>query len=255
MLLKEQLLDPVKGETIVLSSYIQLYEDPELIRLRFEVATLERELARWESRKAGLEQQIHKLGVCYRKELGALLSQLAQLRQDQFMPNPDRQAQPEDDNEEELAEPLQPEQPPALTPAEQKELKDLFRKACKRCHPDVAVGEFEEKAQVIFIELKLAYERNDLERVRAVWQRLTQGGLLDDYRLPASHDLARLQAARQYLRARIQVVRVEVDKLKRSAAYRRLAIIDDWDEYFDDLKAKLRRQINRLKRGKQARAA
>ena len=51
-----------------------------------------------------------------------------------------------------------------LNPEQKRELKSLYRKASKLCHPDVANGKSALKARATFIELKLAYERNDLER-------------------------------------------------------------------------------------------
>jgi hypothetical protein len=235
--------------------FIQLYEDIELVRLRLELAALEGELARWEKLKAELERQIHSLNACYRLELSPLIQELLQLRQGQLAAQAEPQVEEiEDEAEEDLAEPLAPDAPGKLGPAEQKELKDLFRKACKRCHPDAVSGEFKEKARVIFIELKMAYEQNDLERVRDIWHGLAQGGLPGS-RLPADRDVAGLRAASHYLRARIQAIQGEVEAMKRSAAYRRLSSVDDWDEYFDDLKAKLRREINRLKRRKRTEAA
>jgi hypothetical protein len=233
--------------------FIQLYEDIEVIQLRLELAALEGELAHWEKMKAELERQINSLNACYRLELSPLINELLQLRQGQLSPK----AEPvelEDEAEEDVAEPFEPEPPDPLSQAERKELKDLFRKACKRCHPDAVAGEFKEKARTIFIELKMAYERNDLERVRDIWHGLAQGGLPGS-QMPADRDLAGLKAAGHYLRARIQAVRGDVEKLKQSAAYHRLSSIEDWDEYFDDLKAKLRREINRLKRRKRTGAA
>jgi len=197
------MLDLSQIGVIKLMMFIQLYEDIEVIRLRLELAALEGELARWEKLKAELERQIHSLNACYRLELSPLIKELLQLRQGELSSEVEPQVEElEDKNEDEgdLAEPLAPDAPGKLSQAEQKELKDLFRKACKRCHPDAVAGEFKEKARVIFIELKMAYEQNDLERVREIWRGLAQVGLPGSW-LPGDRDLAGLRAASHYLRA------------------------------------------------------
>ena len=233
---------------------IQVYQDPEIMSLQFEVKTLERELARLQRLKVEIEQQLNDLSRRYRQELGQFLSELLHLRRNQLaqeaQPNKqqpaDETAQADEESYTKTERKLLTEKLPELTLAEQQELKDLFRKASKLCHPDVVPVEFRQEAIAAFIELKTAYEQNDLNRVKEVFYTLEQRGILTK-RSTFIADKDKLYERINYLRSKIWALHQEIQKLKQSQPYQKLIHIEDWDDYFDDLKAKLQREINRLR--------
>jgi hypothetical protein len=188
--------------------------------------------------------------------LGQLVAELLHLRRGQNgsngQANPrQRVADPEVEIDDESYEKLQREQLPRLTPEEQRALKMMFRKACKLCHPDAVADELKTEASHTFIELKAAYKQNNLARVKEIWQALEHGQKLTQ--MPELIcDKAQLQAQVNYLGSRVQAVRQEIAQLKQSKAYQKLVNIEDWDDYFDELKGELHRKINRLRRKRPA---
>jgi hypothetical protein len=235
---------------------LQLYEDPEFAGLRFTIKTLAQELTELQRIKTEIERKIHTLHTRHRLELGQLVAELLQLRRGQNgsdgQANPrQRVAGPEAEIDDESYEKLQREQLPRLTPEEQRALKMMFRQACKLCHPDAVADELKTEASHTFIELKAAYKQNNLARVKEIWQALEHGQKLTQ--MPELiRDKAQLQAQVNYLGGRVQAVRQEIDQLKQSKAYQKLVNIEDWDDYFDELKGELHRKINRLRRKRPA---
>jgi hypothetical protein len=239
---------------IAQATTLQLYEDPEFANLRLKINTLVQELTELQSLKVEIEQQIQMLHARHRQELGQLVVELLRLRRGQVGPeaqaNPkQRGAGPEVEIDDETYEKLRREQLPRLTPEEHRALKAMFRKASKLCHPDLIADEFKAEASLTFIELKAAYKQNNLPRVKEIWQVLEQGERLTQ-KPELIRDKDQLQAEVNYLGSRIQVIHQEIAQLKQSKAYQKLVNMDDWDEYFDDLKAALQRKINRLRRKK-----
>jgi DnaJ-domain-containing protein 1 len=125
----------------------------------------------------------------------------------------------------------------------------MFRRASKLCHPDLVSAQFKAEANVIFIELKTAYEQHNLRRVEEILHLLERGERLAP-QPRQNQDKEKLRAEITYLEKRIQATRQEIESLKQSSTYQKLLRIDDWDDYFDDLKAELQRKINRLRRAK-----
>lgn len=234
---------------------IQPYRDPEVILLQLEINILAQELTKRQRLKARLEAQIQTLSRRYKQELGHLLAELLQLRRDQLAGQaaqaPDKQAAYEQartayDNFEAQNQ-TSPQKEAGLAPAQHQELKKLFRQACKLCHPDVVADEFKTRARATFIELKTAYEQNDLARVAEIYRLLSQAQSPREKAKLAGNKAA-LAQERDDLRQRLQLIRGEIIALKQSKSYQRLLSTDDWDDYFAGIKAKLQRQINRLKR-------
>jgi hypothetical protein len=190
----------------------------------------------------------------HHQELRSLVVELLQLRRDH------RQHVQAD------SEPLEPDASPGagetepdnqadslhsrLSPAERHALKEMFRRASKLCHPDLVPAKFKAEANVIFIELKTAYEQYNLRRVEEILHLLERGERLA-LQLTRQHDKDKLRAEIIYLEKRVQGTHQEIEVLKQSSAYQKLLNIEDWDDYFDDLKAELQRKINRLRRVRQ----
>lgn len=62
-----------------------------------------------------------------------------------------------------------------LNEDDERELKKLFRKSCNLCHPDKVPHDQKSKATEIFINLKEAYDKNDLIKVKEIYDRLSNG--------------------------------------------------------------------------------
>jgi hypothetical protein len=235
------------------SQTLQPVEDPELTRLQRKIERLVRQLTKLQQAKSDIEQQILLLHNRHRQELGQLIAELLQLRrqlrQRAGQPNAKAQAAEAELPPDEAAEDAQPDRLPKLTAVERRALKEMFRRASKLCHPDLVAAEFKAEAGLIFIELKTAYEKHDLQRVEEILHTLERGERLTQ-KPTWGRDKDKLRAEINYLRARIEAARQEIEELKETQAYQKLCNIEDWDDYFDELKAELTRKINRLKRKK-----
>jgi hypothetical protein len=255
---------------------IQVYVDFEYIRLRLEFKELSEELADLKRIRADIKEKLQLLSQGYRHELSQLIVELFQLRRDQIkediedLPEPAPEPEPEPVAPEPEPEtigytedvgetgPVEAEtefdDPSRLRPEEEQLLKRMFRQACKLCHPDVVAAEDKEAAEATFIALKEAYAQQDLNRVGDILDQLLQNNPFT----PVFEDLAdkeKLKVEIDYLRLRVRAVRREIEALKQSPPYQKLIEIDDMESYFDEMKARLRRQINRLKRKKVNRKA
>lgn len=233
---------------------LQVYKDPDVARLQRRIQTLVEELAALQQQKSDIEQQIEALHTRHHQELRSLVVELLQLRRNYRQPAqadaepPEPEALPREDKTESNED--ADSHHSRLSPAERHALKEMFRRASKLCHPDLVAAEFKAEANVIFIELKTAYEEHNLQRVEEILHLLERGERLA--RQPSrNHDKDKLQAEITYLEKRVQATRQEIETLKKSSTYQKLLNIEDWDEYFDDLKAELQRKINRLRRMRQ----
>ena len=84
--------------------------------------------------------------------------------------------------------------------------------------------------------------KNDLDRVRSILERLRSRAPFSD---PAEtiDDKTLLQKDIDRLRARIDVMAIEITALKGSETYQTLSPLGDWEQYFEAQKEKLIGQI------------
>lgn len=235
------------------SSALQVYEDPEVLRLQHQVKFLLQELTELQGVKSSIEQQIQMLHTRHHQELRPLVVELLELRQNSRQktdePAPDLpEAEVQDETEPEAENALVEHS--KLSPADQRALKEMFRQASKLCHPDLVAEAFKAEAGLIFIELKTAYEQQDLPRVEEILHMLERGEKLTHQPI-LSRSKDKLRAEVRYLRRRVETLRQQIATLKQSNPYKKLINIDDWDDYFDELKGELQRKINRLRRKRQ----
>lgn len=161
--------------------------------LRFQLKTLELRLESLTDEKAELERRLVTFNRRHDDALGDIIqrvlrarSELAQLRAAERESGKDRdeaEATARDAKEtfEEYArqhEELQRAEPlPMLDEESERELKAIFRKACSLCHPDKVTDDKKESAHHAFVELRDAYKRNDLPRVKEIYETLKAGGI------------------------------------------------------------------------------
>jgi len=126
-----------------------------------------------------------------------------------------------------------------------KELKKKFRKATFLCHPDKVSDEFKDVAQKIFIELKAAYDANDLKRVTEILDDLEKGNYFKT-RSETVNEKYKLKAAIAKLKEQIKTLETEIVVIKESETFKTIISIDDWDEYFKLTKERLKKELKSL---------
>lgn len=240
------------GSHFYRSRALQVYEDPEITRLHHQIKFLLQELIGLQAVKSDIEQQIQMLHTRHHQELRPLVVELLELRQNGRQKAEEVEPEPPETEVQDETEPAEEStlvELSKLSPGEQRALKEMFRQASKLCHPDLVAEEFKAEAGIIFIELKTAYEQEDLPRVEEILHTLERGEKLT-HQPTLSRNKDKLRAEVGYLRRRIELMRQQIAVLKQSNPYKKLINIEDWDDYFDELKGELERKINRLRRKK-----
>lgn len=131
-------------------------------------------------------------------------------------------------------------------------LKKLFRKACKLCHPDFFEGDQKKEAETLFIELKLAYDKNDLLAVSNILEYLEENFSTKSKKLSAPHfennPIETLIKEIKRLKIQIEKDQKEIEELKNSAAYKIIVSYPDLDDYFVPKRKKLEEELRELSR-------
>lgn len=240
---------------------IQTYVDPRLSALRLEAESLEERISELESEKAEIEREIHEFNLRHEQELGPILEEIleiqAERKRKEAEENPEsEQAQQEAEAAEEeyeeysrAVEEAQEEERIDLTEEEKEKLNKLHRQASKKCHPDMVEEDRQEEAEEVFVELQEAYERNDLNEVERIADRV-ESGLAFGRRTQEIDEVEKLEAEVERLRQQAEELEAEIEALRSSDAYQKLSEIDDLEGYFEQQKTRLEDELERLRQDK-----
>ena len=227
---------------------ITIWTDPEIAALKLEIRNLENQLNAYDNEKTELEKILSDFQHRHTIELGELILEILYLRKLKYKDDKEKYQDAEQD-EKQYKEQFDTEQERVLfdlTEEERFELKKKFRKATVLCHPDKVMDEHKKSAQEIFIELKEAYDANNLKRVSEILIDLESG----NYFKPKSETISQkelLKAAIVKLRRKIIDIETVIIEIKESETYQTINGISDWDEYFIELKEKLVEELQILK--------
>jgi len=231
-----------------INSHLQItkFIDPEIEALRFEAKTLERQIQYFSNEKSELDKIIHEFSVRHSKELGELILKILLYRKEKLIGTSDYQKAEKDYNEfYNNYEVAKEEKILKLSKEEQIKIKEIYRKATKLCHPDIVEEEQREKAHKIFIELKEAYENNNLSRVKEIYEGLLKNEIFSS-KSDTTDEKTILQDEINRLRSRLSELKSEIRTIKESDAYLTIKNIVDWDEYFSETKKQLQAQLHEL---------
>ena len=222
---------------------VAIYADPEIETLKFEVKSLEAEITNLSSEKADFEKLIHEFGVRHNNELGELIIKILNFRKEKSKGTL-QQEEAEKDFEDfsNNYEASKKETIASLTEEEVRELKDKYRKCSKLCHPDVVGEGQKEIAHSIFMELKTAYESNDLQKVTEILKKIQQSDAFTNIESTVN-EKSSLKAKIQSLRQRIYELEAAIISVKNSDTYKTILRINNWDEYFSEIKQQLQEQL------------
>ncbi len=132
-----------------------------------------------------------------------------------------------------------------ITDEEKKELKRLFRKAARLCHPDIVTDELKEQAQAIIQELNNAYAKKDLSKVREILRSL-ENGISFNVSSDTINDIEILKAKIVDIRNKIDHTQQELEAIKKDEVFTIIQEMDDLDMYFEDMKEKLQGKYEAL---------
>ena len=134
---------------------------------------------------------------------------------------------------------------PELTDNEEKELKKLYRKASRLCHPDIVEHRVKAEAEEIFISLNDAYVKKDLEQVKEILYAL-ENGTKFNIASDSITDAEILKTKIRELRKKVGEIISEINEIKSEDTYETIQEIKDWDEYFNTLENDLEDEVSRL---------
>lgn len=135
-----------------------------------------------------------------------------------------------------------------LNSEEEGELKKLFKRAVKLCHPDM-IGS--NKKIKLFHKLNQSYKEKDLQDVKNILWELESGWIntLEDLN---EEDLAEIDNKQslltmiEKLTKQIKILENEIKTLKSNAQYDLVMNSEKWDEFFTQEKHKLEKELKTL---------
>ena len=227
-----QIVDVSAIEKAQILSQIKLFS--------YQIETLEIE-------KTEIEAQIEQFNHRYIIELNPLISKILALKKkiyeklkkhgivdDTFEKIEEEFKQKNKEYQEEIKIDI-----PELNDEDTKDIKKLYRDASWLCSPNShrRVIEDEKEAAEVFDELTKAYKRNDLEKVRFIYNELKLGNSIkniDNY-----NELDHLRIKLETLKAKYNYLVNELSIIQSSEICQLILKIDDWTEYFENQKALL----------------
>ena len=143
-------------------------------------------------------------------------------------------------------EEIQQEDRLEISDEEKKELKQLYRKASKLCHPDIVSAELREQAQVIFQKLNDANSKRDLKTVKEILVSLESGNGFE-IASDTIGDKDLLKSKIIDIRNMIYQSEVDIEIIKNDEVVQIIDEYDDLQDYFDGMQMELEEEYERLK--------
>jgi len=226
---------------------LSIWTDPEIAALKLEIKNLENQINGYDNEKIELEKLLSEFQHRHTIELGEIILDILKLRKLKFKSDKTKFEEAEND-ERQYREQVDTEKEKEifeLTEDQKLELKKKFRKATVLCHPDKVADEFKEAAQRIFIELKQAYDANDLKKVSEILDDLEKGNFFKT-KSETVQEKDLLKAAIAKLKRQIKILEIEIISIKESDSFKTIISIEDWDDYFQRSKEKLQCELEEL---------
>jgi hypothetical protein len=248
------------GEAIVkienyLARYrgVVLYEDKEMSGLKMELKILEAKLGELSEEKNEYLNEISEFNTQYSLHLGEIIRSILELKKDIFYRKSILESNPLEDiqySEEyqqyqeakndynefyhEYEEIINQERF-ELNEEEKAELKKLYRKASRLCHPDIVQDELKTQAIKLMQELNESYNQKNLKKVKEILSMLESGNGFE-VASDKINNKQLLKSKTKDIRSKIDEVIHEMDTIKSDDTFRMIQEIEDWENYFDLLK-------------------
>ena len=236
---------------------LQIYEDKEKKALEFEITQLEVELQNLSEKKNEYINEINAFNTQYTIELGGFIEELLELKKELLQlqiiqnDNTDEFYKEYEDIKEEYQnfhndyeETLKVEENKGyISKEELKELKAIFRKAVKICHPDIVDDKYKNIAHEIIQKLNDAYQRKMLDEVVNIYNNLQ-----NDFNM-GEVLISNIESMKQkivHFNKAIEDTKNEIEDIIYSEEYILLSEIENLDLYFDNLKEEFIEEIQNI---------
>jgi DNA repair exonuclease SbcCD ATPase subunit len=135
----------------------------------------------------------------------------------------------------------------SITDEDKQELKKLYKKAARLCHPDIVADELKDKAHALMQQLNDAYSKMDLVAIKEMLKSL-ENGISFLVASDSINDKELLKAKIDELKEKIQAIKEEIEQIQSDETYQVIQKLDDWDGYFEELKTTLETEKERLEK-------
>ncbi len=233
--------------------------------LRFQLETLELRLESLSEEKGDIERRLITFNRRHDDALGDLIQRILKARAElaQLLSADQRDDKVREDAEAAFQEAekaykdyskqhvdLQRQKPlPKLDEDAEREIKNLYRRACGLCHPDKVPKEIKEAAHRVFVELQEAYKFNDLPRVLEIHKSLVAGHL-PGTRSTALTEVEALKAAIAELEYAIATLVAELKVLQKSEGVKLTDLAGateaEWNFFFEMQRENLEMELDRI---------
>ena len=242
---------PLIDNYILSFTSLVIHEDKEVQGLKLELKLLEKELLLLSCKVEEYHNLINSFNIKYHKELGLLIEEILILREEyyEFLYLNDKlkyeydyfEAKKDFENFHEESKNFKINNPYELSKKEKAELKRLYKKASRLCHPDIIEDDKKEKAEDIFKDLNSAYQQNDIKKVSDILNSLLKGENFN-YESDAIFDRKVLKNKIEITREKIKIVKTEIEVIKKDETFILINELDSVEEYIYDIKDDLKEE-------------
>ncbi len=119
-----------------------------------------------------------------------------------------------------------------LSDDEKVEIKELFKKAIRRFHPDIVPDEFKEKTTKIIQQFNDAYSNKNLKKVKEIVSSL-ENDFVFEFASNIIEDKIELQEKINEYKQNIKEIEDEIARIVEDDTFQTISEIDDWNSYFE----------------------
>ncbi len=227
-----------------------VYEDEEIQGLKLELKILEKQFLLLSCRVEEYHNSINDFNTNYHLALGVLIEEVLILREEyyEFMYKNNTEyeyeyfeAKKDFENFHEEFKNHYYETPLELSKIEKKELKRLYKKASKLCHPDIIEEGKRAQAEEIFKTLNAAYQQKDVKKVSEILEQLLTG---ESFSITSDSvfDKKILKRKIGVTREKIKFIKIELESIKQNETFILISKIDNLEEYFEEKRSELQEE-------------
>lgn len=239
----------IKNIDDYLNKYLGIieFEDENIKSLKLELKVLEQRLQESNEKKEEYTHIVNEFNNEYNRRLGALIEEILKIKkeileeqskEDPSLKNDYEESRNDYENFKKQNKELSDKKIYNISEDDKNILKKLYKEAAKLCHPDIVESNRKNEAERIFKELNDAYSSNDIEKVKTILDKLKRNLIFDfDSNKLNSTELLRNKISD--LKEKIELVKLEINNILSSDTYKTITNINNWNEYFDELKIQL----------------
>ena len=236
---------------ITLSQSMVTWIDYELEGIKIELKILENELAALEGEKMSIEKLLADFIHQYTRELGDVVLEILYIKS-LLVEDDEVEYEKAKQEEEDYRQQVDEEEKKLkfeLNEEEKGELKKMYRKGVFKCHPDLFQNEGQEVIDMvteIYKSLDEAYDKQDLNEVKRIMDMLENNSFMN-FKKKESNDKIKLASKKEFLRNKITKLKVDLNNLKESEKYIEIIQIEDFNQYFKNLRQQLKDHLSSLR--------